>query len=207
MKTIHGMNRRRSWRFPSLCDSVALIVALLLRSVTIAAAPTLVAVVRPDPLVSAVPVGGQVIVNIYIQDVQDLYGADIRLGFDPTVLQAQDVNPAVSGVQIQPLSDFLKPDFVVRNQACNVVDSTCPTAGVVRYAATQVNPSAPTSGSGALAAVTFKRLTPGVTSLEFVTHDLSDRNGVMIPSETQSGVIKLSLRWVGIYLPLVCRSN
>ena len=149
---------------------------------------------RPDPLISAVPVGGQVVIDIYIQDVQNLYGADIRLSYDPTVLEVQDANPAVSGVQIQPLSSFLKPDFVARNKACNVVDPAdpaCLTAGIIRYAVTQVNPSVPASGSGPVAAVTFKRLTPDVTPLWIVTHDLSDRYGVTISSTTQKGRVDL----------------
>ena len=47
------------------------------------------AIVRPDPLVATVPVGGQVVVNIYVQDVQNLYGADIRFSYDPAVLEVQ----------------------------------------------------------------------------------------------------------------------
>jgi len=189
-----------------LCGAATLI-AILLRSATITAAPALGAVVRPDPLVSAALVGGQVVVNIYVQDVQDLYGADVRLSFDPAVLQVQDANPSASGVQIQPLSTFLKPDFVVRNRACNVVDPTdpdCLTAGIVWYVVTQVNPSTPASGSGALAAVTFKRLGPDSTPLTIVSHELSDRDGVTIPSMTQSGQVELTVMR-RLYLPLVLR--
>ena len=96
-------------------------------------------VVRPNPLLSSAAVGESVVVTLYVQDVQNLYGADIRLSFDPTVLEVQDANPKVSGVQIQPLSTFLTPDFVVRNQACNVVDPAdpgCQVAGIVRYTLT-----------------------------------------------------------------------
>ncbi len=188
---IYEASRHRSrMSFPAW-GLAALAVVILLVGPASAAAPGQDAIVRPDPLVSTVPLGGQVVVSIYIQDVQNLYGADIRLGFDPAVLEVQDMNAAVSGVQIQPLSIFLNPDFVVRNSACNVVDSACPTAGIVRYAVTQVNPSAPVSGSGAVAAVTFKRLTPDVTTLRIIAHDLSDRYGVVIPSVTQDGSVEL----------------
>ncbi len=184
-----------------------LIVAALLGGASASAAPGQTAIVRPDPLVTAVPVGGQVVIDIYIQDVQALYGADIRLSYDPAVLAVQDANPALSGVQVQPLSSFLKPDFVVRNKACNVVDPAepaCPIAGIVRYAVTQISPAAPVSGSGAVAAVTFKRLKPGVATLAVSTHELSDRNGVTIPSAVQDGRVELAVMRY-LYLPLVTR--
>ena len=62
------------------------------------------AIVRPDPLVAVVPVGGQVVVNLYVENVQNLYGADIRISFDPAILEVVDADPSVAGVQVQPLS-------------------------------------------------------------------------------------------------------
>ena len=98
-------------------------------------------VVRPNPLLSSAAVGESVVVTLYVQDVQNLYGADIGLSFDPAVLEVVDANPSVAGMQIQPLDTFLKPDFVVTAKACNVVDPAdpdCAVAGRVRYVATQV---------------------------------------------------------------------
>jgi hypothetical protein len=204
---ISDVRRWRVQRSLILGGLAALIVAALLQGATASAAPGQTAIVRPDPLVAAVPVGGQVVVNIYIQDVQNLYGADIRFSYDPAVLEVQDADPAVSGVQIQPLSTFLSPDFVARNKACNIVDTSdpaCPVAGILRYAVTQVNPSTPASGSGAVAAITFKRLRPDVTTLQVVTHDLSDRSGVTIPSTTQDGKVDLAVMRK-LYLPLIVR--
>ena len=130
--TCQELRRRRiggsflKWSLAALMSAVLLVGSA-------SAAPGQEAVVRPDPLISAVPVGGQVVIDIYIQDVQNLYGADIRLSYDPTVLEVQDANPAVSGVQIQPLSSFLKPDFVARNKACNVVRPGGPGLSDGRY--------------------------------------------------------------------------
>lgn len=202
------MSRWRSWRSLFLCGLAALIVVALFQDPATAAAPAQEAIVRPDPLVSAAPVGGLVVVNIYVQDVQNLYGADIRLSFDPAVLEVQDANPGVSGVQIQPLNTFLKPDYVARSKACNVAvpaDPECQVAGVLRYAVTQVNPSVPASGSGPLAAVTFKRLTPGPTPLKIVAYELSDRFGVMIPATVQEGIVDLAVMGKLLYLPLIVR--
>ena len=137
MTTSHKLRQRRPGGSSIKWSLAALIIAVVLAGSASAGAPGQETVVRPDPLVTVVGIGGQVVVNIYIQDVQNLYGADIRLSFDPAVLEVQDANPAVSGVQIQPLSTFLKPDFVARNKACNVVDPAdpgCQVAGIVRYA-------------------------------------------------------------------------
>ena len=164
--------------------------------------------VRPDPLQASAALGGSVVVTLYVQDVQDLYGADIGLSFDPAMLEVLDANPNVAGVQIQPLDTFLKPDFVVRSKACNVIDPAdpdCAIAGRVRYVATQVNPSLPATGSGPLAAVTFKRLQAGDTSLIITRADLADRTGKAIVTTTQNGQVGMPNFQHWLYLPLVMR--
>lgn len=202
----HEVSRQRSRMPIRVWGLASLLMAMVLVGPAAAAVPSQDAIVRPDPLVSAVSLGGQVVVNLYIQDVQGLYGADIRLGFDPAVLEVQDMDLAASGVQIAPLSAFLKPDFVVRNSACNEVGPACPAAGVVRYAVTQVNPSAPASGSGAIAAVTFKRLRSEVTTLRITAHDLSDRSGVTIPSVALDGSVELPV-FYRTFLPLILKGQ
>jgi hypothetical protein len=163
-------------------------------------------VVRPDPLLSSAAVGGTVVVTLYVQDVQGLYGADVQLAFDPAVLEVKDDDPSLAGVQIRPLADFLKPDFVVRAAACNVVSgSDCPVAGRVRYVVTQINPSLPANGSGPLAAVTFKRLQVGDTSLIVVGADLADRTGSTITTATQDGQVGMPSYHHRCYLPLIFR--
>ena len=91
--TNSDVSPRRSRRPLLQGGLAALIVAALLPGAAAFAAPRQTAIVRPDPLIATVPVGGQVVVNIYVQDVQNLYGADIRFSYDPTVLEAQDVDP------------------------------------------------------------------------------------------------------------------
>jgi hypothetical protein len=205
--TLSGSSARRLRKSLLLWGLTLLVVTAVLAGLAVlAGASPQGAIVRPDPLLSAVPVAGEIVVNLYVQDVQNLYGADLRLGFDPSILEVQDANPSLSGVQIQPLSTFLKPDYVARNKACNTVslsDSDCRVAGIVRYALTQVNPSFPVTGSGPVAAVTFKRLKPDVATLTIITPDLFDRNGVAIPSKAQDGRVDFVPR--KLYLPLIFR--
>jgi len=185
------------------------IVALLLLLVTVAAAAE-PAIVRPDPLQTAVRVGQTFVVNLYVQDVTDLYAADIHLRFDPTILQVEDARPEVPGVQIQPLATFMSPDFVIKQKACNVpsvVDPDCQTGGFVWYAVAQLNPTPPAHGSGPVAAITFRAIRAGASPLTISYHKLSSPKGVDIPSTPQSGVVQVAdaVRQYKALLPFVLR--
>lgn len=122
-------------------------------------------------------------IDLYVQDVVNLYGADAKLLFDGRQLQVVDADPATAGTQIQPLSGFLSPDFVIKKIADN-------TAGFAWYANTQLNPSNPVSGSGAIARVTFQALEAGSFSLPFASnYKLTDRLGTTIPATTQTCIV------------------
>ena len=117
-------------------------------------------------------------VDLYVENVASLYGADVRLSFDPAAAQVVDAVPSTPGVQIQPLNSFLRPDFLVRREANNI-------SGTIWYAATQVNPTLPVTGSGSLARVTFQRVTYGSFQLHFTSQELARRDGTLIPATAQ----------------------
>jgi hypothetical protein len=126
-------------------------------------------------------------VEIWAKDITGLYGIDVKVTFDPSVLQVVDADPGATGVQITPLSGFLKPDFVVKKIACNSASATdpdCATAGRIWYAATQTLPSAPANGSGALAAIDFVGASAGLSSLQIVYSEPVDSQGNLIPATT-----------------------
>lgn len=153
------------------------------------------AIVRCDPSTLNAFVGTTVSVTIYVQDVVDLYGLDVRLMFDPATVQVVDADPATAGVQIQPLSGFLSPDFVVRRSADN-------TTGLVRYAATQVAPSQPVNGSGAVARIDLRGVQPGAITVPFTQVELARNDGSTIPATTQACTWQFS-QPRPIFLPLV----
>lgn len=137
---------------------------------------------------------GAVVVSL--RDVHDLYGADVRLSFDPMMLQAEDANPAKPGVQVA-LGRFLSADLVVRNTADNV-------AGTVHVVVTQLNPAAPASGSGELFSVTFRALASGAsTRVAVAASMLSSRDGIEIPAGSSSGVVTLVARSAAPATPTV----
>ena len=123
-------------------------------------------------------------VDLYVQDVTGLFGIDLRTTFDPTIAQVvdEDTGPLAPGVQLLPVGTFLHPDYLARN----LVDNTL---GTIRYAASQTNPTAPATGSGPVARIRFTALQPGQFTMTFTSHELSDRNGVIIPNTVQGCII------------------
>ncbi len=123
-------------------------------------------------------------VQIMVNNVTDLYGADVRLSFDPAVLEVVDDLPD-SGVNIQPLNTFLTKLWIAKNEANN-------TAGTIWYAVTQLNPALPVSGSGAVATIHFKAKSAGTTDLTFTYTKLADMHGVQITAEPTNGSVQTS---------------
>jgi hypothetical protein len=167
------------------------LVTLLTVSAAGAAGP---AIARPDPLVSSVAVGQTFTVNLYLQDIVAAYGADVRMCFDAAVIEAQDADAFAPGIQIQPLGSFMSPGFVIKKEASNAPDPNrdeCKNSGFVWYAFTQLNPAQPVSGSGPIAAVTFKALKPGVSPLTISYQKAADRNGAEIPTVKQDGSVQV----------------
>lgn len=123
---------------------------------------------------AATGVGQEITVPVYISDVTDLYGADVRLTYDPTIL---------TGVRVDH-GYFLQPGFVVRQgfYGAPACDPMC-----ARYALTQLNPTPPASGDGVLMYVTFRALRPGTTSLTLFA-ELATRDGELIPHRATGGV-------------------
>lgn len=153
-------------RLALLMTAVAVAVGLLVLMVeglpqaatAAAGSPLGVAVVRCEPLFVTGAVTSTIQVDLYVANVANLYGADIKFGFDPSRAQVVDADPFMPGVQIQPLGGFLSPDLVVRRDANNVV-------GTIQYAVTQLNPSQPVTGSGSLARITFQPLMSGTFTM------------------------------------------
>ena len=159
---------------------VAASLALLSLVLPLSAAPgDDPAVVRCEPALVLGPATSTLTFDIYVENVVDLYGADIRLVFDTTAAQVVDADPSTPGVQIQPLAGFLSPDLVIRRDADN-------STGLIWYALTQLNPRPPASGSGALARVTFQPQSTAAFAMPVVNHQLAAPGGVPLASVAQA---------------------
>jgi hypothetical protein len=142
--------------------------------------------IRFAPATAEAPLNEDVTVGIEVQDVQNLYGFDIRFSFDPDAVQVVDADAQTGGVQLA-LGTFLDAGFVLVNQVDN-------DAGTGRFAMTQVNPSTPKSGSGNILVVTLRgqpaglnRTTPLTLENVILANDLSQE----IPARAENGTVRV----------------
>jgi hypothetical protein len=140
---------------------VLFIVAILL----LVSSQTVMAADGPGLQLSANPAsvmtGQQVSVDALIKNAPLIYGADVRLIFDPNRLEVVDADPQQAGVQITP-GDFLDPahSFYLAYQVDNAT-------GNIAYALTLLGVPA-VQGDGLLARITFIAKTPGQTTVSIV---------------------------------------
>ncbi|MCD6520702.1 MAG: DNRLRE domain-containing protein [Anaerolineae bacterium] len=131
-----------------------------------------------EPASVSLGVGDDTWLTIRINDVEDLYGADIRIAFDPSVIEVLDAIPPAPPVNIEP-GTMPYPDMTVKNEADN-------SAGDIWYVVSQLNPRPPASGSGTLARIHIRGLANGSTTLTFINHELSTSGGFSIPNTAGS---------------------
>lgn len=164
--------------------------ALLTAILTVAAVPAVKAenakaVLRPDPLSLGLKPGDEGSMVIRVDAVQNLYGLEFHLSFDPAVAEVVDADASKPGIQIKEQSDLLKNSFV----AVNNVDNE---AGKIDYAVTLLNPAPPVSGGGPIATITFKAKGAGTSPLKVDKAIFATRKAEEIASAWQDGAIGVS---------------
>jgi hypothetical protein len=119
-------------------------------------------------------------VEVWINDVDDLYGAEVKVSFDADMLEVVDSNEFAAGVQVANGGLLTEPVFAAVNDADN-------TSGEIHYAATQLNPTPPVSGSGAFVVIHFRAKQAGTSPLAITFVRLADRDAIEIPSSGSTG--------------------
>ena len=122
--------------------------------------------------------------DIRVENVVQMAGAEVHLAFDPALLEVVDADPSTEGAQIAH-GDFLSPDFVVQNIAT-------PDTGSVDYAIACIPVDKAVSGSGVLARVTLRALGGGETLIEIRSALLADMQEQPIAVETDGSVVLIS---------------
>ncbi len=210
-KTHAARPRPAYWVKPAVLLVAPVLLALLIAFFTAppagrAQGETLV---RCNPAIAGGIVGQPLDVDIYVENVKDLWAGDVQFSFDTTIAQVVDAEPpAENGTQIKPLDTFLKPDFVLRKIADN-------TLGTIWYAASQVSfpppepPRNPVSGSGPLARITFLGLKAGSFTMPITYQKLVLKDSVQIPAtpvDCQISFIVVEPD-LSIYLPVALDMN
>ena len=136
------------------------------------------------PEISQVVAGETAEIAVEIAEAREIYGFDVRLSFDPAVIEIVDADPGQDDVQVA-MGTFLNPDFVIRN----VVDNQ---AGTLWVAMTQMNPSEAKSGAGVLIVITVQGKTTGATSpLTITKGEVAQRTGIKLPTTLISGEMQV----------------
>jgi hypothetical protein len=114
-------------------------------------------------------------VQVIVSGVENLYGAECHLRFDPALIKIQDADDSKAGVQISPGTAFPRGASFV---ALNVADEQ---QGKMDFAATLINPAAPLSGQVMLASFIIIGKQEGSVALEFEQVLMADRHGNALP--------------------------
>ena len=120
-------------------------------------------------------------VDLQLDNIVDVYGLQVEMTFDPSILEVVDADPGTQGTQITP-GACPAPNFVVTNDTDN-------SSGQINYAVTQLNPTAPCDG-GTVATVQFTCLAEGTSAVAITTSVVSDSNGSSLAHDTQNGTIE-----------------
>lgn len=151
---------------------VSLTVIMLVGATAAETVATPIIVLNPTSPV--VGVGAHANVDIRLDNFTNVYGAQIEMSFDETILQ-------VTGGKLTPGS-CPAPDFVQANTANNAT-------GVISYVVTQLNPTTPCNG-GVLAKIDFECVAEGVSNVSFTSSIVSDQNANAITHTVQNGTVE-----------------
>jgi hypothetical protein len=141
----------------------AVLLVLVMLAVPVSGSGT---TVRVDS--ATIGVGQEANVSVWIENVTGLYGGDVRLAFDPAVIAVVSMTAGTMPY----------PDFLVR---CRYTVST------TWYAAVQLNPRPPASGTGVMYTVRVRGIAVGTTALHITYSKLATRDGMVIPAAPVDG--------------------
>jgi hypothetical protein len=139
--------------------------------------------IRLAPDSARLAVGETFDTAVEVVEMSNLYGVDVRLTYDPNLLEVIDTNPDEPGVQVSLGSVFDGVDFlVVKNQAAD---------GIIEFVATLQAPAPAFNGAGSLVNISWQGNNPGQTSVIFETVNLSDPDGQVLPITPQEGRLQV----------------
>jgi hypothetical protein len=138
------------------------------------------ALVCTDPVRLEIGAGQSETLQILLVNADKVYGIDLQAAFDPAVVEVVDADSKKPGIQMLP-GGFLKADYAARNLADNKT-------GTLRYVATQLNPTPPSSGRGIILSIRFRGRKAGThTRVTIVSAVIADRRGIKQPVTTRGG--------------------
>jgi hypothetical protein len=120
---------------------------------------------------------------VEVANITDLFGVELSLNYDPTIVEVVDVDLDTPGTQVALGSVFSGVDsFVVENEATN---------GVINFSATRRSPAPVFTGTGSLIDITWRGLSAGQTALTLAEVKLADPNGNPLAATVLDGEIEV----------------
>jgi hypothetical protein len=154
--------------------------------------PTPATLLRFDPPVANVEQGHTVPVTLTVENVDNLFGIQIEIAFDPLLVQVADSDPEREGVQMRPGIAPL-PHYVVHNDANNE-------SGLLRYTVTQLGPGDGFTGAGPVLSFDVLGVSPGQSALTLKVHELATNNAGAIAHRVAQGSVQVT-PWIGVPPP------
>lgn len=134
-------------------------------------------------------------VTLRLDNVSNVYGAEVELSFDPTLLAVIDADEDKSGIQVRK-GTCPMPGFIARNRADNQ-------RGTIEYILTQLYPQAPCDG-GKISTIDFQCLNPGTSPIIITESELAALGAQYISHTTQNGIVTCqTTKQRYSYLPLI----
>ena len=131
-------------------------------------------------------VGQEVTVDVLVENAPVIYGADVRLVFDPNLLDVVDADESQDGVQ-PAHGDFLDPalSYILQYLADNET-------GGIDYALALLNPAPPVQGDGLLAQITFRAVAEGQATISIEDGLFGNQAGETIAPVLESTEISIA---------------
>lgn len=131
------------------------------------------------PTVTGLPPSNDFSIAVKIANVTDLYGFDIQLKWDPTILDY------VSHTAKIPVETH--PDGVLHQTILTIKNVANATAGTYWLSASSMYPAPSFNGSGTFFEITFHVKSTGRCLLELTSHELARSDATAIPHDVEHG--------------------
>jgi hypothetical protein len=137
-----------------------------------------------DPTNNSALIGHTILVTVTLSDFDNVFGSEVYISFNPSILQVIDADNSLPGVQIIPgknLTSCPFADLVAQNMVVNDL-------GTIDYAATQLNPRSPCT-DGDMAVIEFQCISEGISAVGFTNTIISDPDGNPIAHNNQNSLV------------------
>jgi len=135
----------------------------------------------PSIVDGAATSGSNITLTLAVSDVADLFGYEVKIYYNSTVLSATQLT--------RPVGNFLEPRINQGNQFLpmwEIQNNFSATHGRIWLSLTLLSPETGRSGSGPLARLTFRILNTGDTAITMEETKLADKSGNAITHELQN---------------------